>query len=141
MFLYIYIYRKWRQGLRRLSGQPINHQICLKHGNMILLAINYHIAKKKSNYFIFKIWSFSSTFIQSSSFLRRLKCSKLAATVDPSSINIVLANVPLWTDNINLNHIVHNYLDVKVIFVPKNRCNLQRCICYYAPAGYPPNKS
>lgn len=53
--------------LRRLGGQPINHQISLKFSDMICLAINHCFVKKSVIYLNFYSWVFSYIFIQRSS--------------------------------------------------------------------------
>lgn len=42
-----------KEVLWRPDGQQINHKICLKPLNMIFLAVNFHLVKKKSKYLSF----------------------------------------------------------------------------------------
>lgn len=47
-----------KEGLKRLDGQQINHQVCQKVQEMILIALYYNILK---NYFTFIFGFFSHT--------------------------------------------------------------------------------
>lgn len=53
-----------KEVLWRPDGQQINHKICLKPLNMIFLAVNFHLVKKKSKYLIFFLnWTFSYIYL------------------------------------------------------------------------------
>lgn len=68
----------------RLDSQEINHQINFTLWHVIILAINKHLGRKKSKYFIFRLRAFSHNFIQSSSSLRG-KYSIITVTTIQSS--------------------------------------------------------
>lgn len=66
-YVFIYVARIFLLTLRKLGGQQINNQILLRFLNLICLAINRHLAKKRCIYFSFEIWIFGYLYILQSS--------------------------------------------------------------------------
>lgn len=50
--------------LRKIYGEKISQQICLKRFNMMLLIIKYYLIKKKYEYFSLKLKQFPNTYTE-----------------------------------------------------------------------------